>query len=154
MTTIADRLFLDTNVLLAATDEGRDEHLAARAALEDWPAAGIAVYISVQVVREYLCVATRPEANNGLGLDASDALMNVRAFRARFHVLEDSGKVSDRLLALLDAIECRGKQVHDANIVATMSTHGIKTLVTLNVDDFARFADRIEICSLTSELSG
>lgn len=52
------------------------------------------------------------------------------------------------------AIECRGKQVHDANIVATMSMHGIETLVTLNVDDFARFTDRIEICSLTSELSG
>jgi len=33
--------------------------------------------------------------------------------------------------------------VHDANIVATMLTYGIDTLLTLNIDDFKRFADKI-----------
>jgi predicted nucleic acid-binding protein len=42
----------------------------------------------------------------------------------------------------------RGKQVHDANIVATMLAHEIDTLLTLNVDDMKRFADKIRIVSL------
>ena len=41
-----------------------------------------------------------------------------------------------------------GKQVHDANIVATMLAHGIDMLLTLNVDDFKRFEDKITLISL------
>jgi len=86
-------------------------------------------YISGQVLREYLSVATRPLERNGLG--RADAMTNVRAFRARTRLLDESLKVADQLFALLDAIDCAGRQVHDANIVSTMLAHGITTLVTL-----------------------
>jgi len=33
----------------------------------------------------------------------------------------------------------RGKQVHDANLVATMLVHGVTRLLTFNVADFRRF---------------
>lgn len=47
----ADRALLDTNVLLAATDEGRPEHRDALAALNAWPASGIVLYTSGQILR-------------------------------------------------------------------------------------------------------
>ena len=45
-------------------------------------------------------------------------------------------------------VNCSGKQVHDANVVATMLTHGIETVVTINVDDFARYDDHIVVVPL------
>jgi len=41
-----------------------------------------------------------------------------------------------------------GRQVHDANIVATMQVYGITHLLTHNTDDFARFAHLITVVLL------
>ena len=38
-----------------------------------------------------------------------------------------------------------GKQVHDANIVATMLAYGERRLLTFNIRDFRRFAAHIEV---------
>lgn len=56
--------------------------------------------------------------------------------------------MSDRLLQLLDAVECSGKQVHDANVVATTLVHGIGTVVTSNTEDFRRFGDHVTVVDL------
>lgn len=144
----ADRALLDTNVLLAATDEARQEHGQAVAAINVWPASGLVLYTSGQILREYLAVATRPVDNDGLGMARPDAVANVRALRARLKLLVEDVKVSGRLLELLDTVECAGKQVHDANVVATMLVHGIDTVVTMNVDDFARFGDHVHVAGL------
>lgn len=149
-TRVADRLLLDTNVLLAATDDGRPEHDRAISAVNEWPAAGTSLYTSGQVLREYLAVATRPATQNGLGLARRDAAANVRALRGRLRFAAEQERVHERLLDLLDGVECLGKQVHDANIVATMLVHGIDTLVTINVTDFARFTDRIRVVDLAA----
>lgn len=147
-TRVADRAVLDTNVLLAATDIGRTEHDRALVALNDWPSEGTAVYTSGQILREYLCVVTRPLSQNGLGLGQQDAVSNVRAFRSRLSFLDENDKTTDRLVELLDDCECAGKQVHDAHVVATALTHGVDTVVTMNVDDFARFSDHISVVPL------
>jgi predicted nucleic acid-binding protein len=139
---------LDTNVLLAATDEGRKEHDRALAILNDWPGQGVTLYASGQIMREYLAVATRPAEQNGLGLALADALANVRAFRARTTFLAEDGKVADRLIVLLEDVACGGKQVHDANVVATMLVHGIDAIVTINTGDFTRFGRHVRLVSL------
>ena len=143
-----DRAMLDTNVFLAATDEGRAEHDQALAIVNDWPARGTALYASGQIMREYLSVATRPADQNGLGLALADALANVRAFRGRTTLLAEDVKVADRLLALLDDTACAGKQIHDANVVATMLVHGIGTIVTINTGDFTRFGRQVRLVGL------
>ena len=147
-TPVADRAVLDTNVLLAATDEARQEHEHAVAAINLWPASGLVLYTSGQIMREYLAVATRPVDQNGLGMARPDAVANVRALRARLNLLAEDIKVSDRLLELLETIECAGKQIHDANVVATMLVHGIDTVVTMKVNDFARFGDHVQVADL------
>jgi len=144
-TPAVERAALDTNVLLAASDVARREHTAALAALNDWPAAGVTLYTSEQILREYLAVATRPVRHNGLGMGQADAVANVRTLRGRLRMMTEHEKVADRLLELLDGTGCTGKQVHDANVVATMLVHGVGALVTYNRDDFARFAGQIEV---------
>ncbi len=39
------------------------------------------------------------------------------------------------------------RQVHDANIVATMLAHGERLLLTFNHADFRRYGDRIALVS-------
>lgn len=146
--TVADRVVLDTNVLIAATDQGRPEHARALSALTDWPASGTTLYASGQVLREYLSVVTRPLRANGLGLAQSDAVANVRKLTERMGLLAETEKVHERLLALLDTTPCSGKQVHDANLVATMLVHGIETIVTINTADFARYSEHISVVPL------
>lgn len=93
-------------------------------------------------------MATRPAEYNGLGLAQADAVGNVRAFADRVHLLAENDKVHTRLLTLLDGIDCAGKQVHDAYIVATSLVHGVDALVTLNTDDFARFEHLVTLIAL------
>lgn len=147
-TRVADRVILDTNVLLAATDIGRAEYGKAREALDEWPARGTSLYTTGQILREYLSVATRPVGRNGLGLSQADSVANVRALCGRLRLLDENEKVSTRLLALLDDVSCGGKQVHDANIVATMLVHGVDTIATINVADFTRFEKLVRIRGL------
>src|SRR5262249_46941624 len=127
---------------------GRPEHRDALRVLNDWAAAKAGLCTSGQVLREYLTVATRPAAINGLGLKLPDALGNVRAIRERTTLLAEDSRVTDRLLGLLADVECLGKQVHDANLVATMLVHGIGTIVTMNLRDFARFERHINLIRL------
>jgi len=139
---------LDTNVLLAATDEGRAEHRDALTVVNDWAAKRTDLCTSGQILREYLAVATRPVEKNGLGLHLADAVGNVRAIRKRTTLLSEDSKVADRLLGLLTDVDCRGKQVHDANLVATMLVHGLGAIVTMNLEDFARFERHVTLIQL------
>jgi predicted nucleic acid-binding protein len=147
-TKAADRTVLDTNVLLSASDAARAAYPRARAVLDEWPGQGTTLYASGQILREYLSVATRPAEYNGLGLAQTDAVGNVRALADRVHLLAENDKVHARLLALLDEIDCTGKQVHDANVVATSLVHGVDAVLTLNTDDFARFAHLLTLIAL------
>ncbi len=48
-------------------------------------------------------------------------------------------------MRLTRAFAFGGKQVHDANIVATMLAHGETRLLTFNGGDFHRFDSLIEV---------
>ncbi len=143
LVTAPGRVMLDTNVLIAATDEGMAEHRDALTVVNDWAAGPTELCVSGQILREYLTVATRPAEKNGLGLNLPDALGNVQSIRERTTLLAEDGKVADRLLSLLADVECRGRQVHDANVVATMLVHGVRAVVTMNLEDFARFEGHV-----------
>ena len=65
-------------------------------------------------------------------------------------MLEDGSQVTAYLLTLLEQLAIGGKQVHDANIVATMRVHGIGRLLTANVGDFTRFAHLITVLPLAA----
>ncbi len=149
MTSGAEPVFVDTNILVYASASGAPFHTAARSAVERLHDTGVTAWVSRQVLREYLATLTRPQIfaqpRNPVAL-ASD----VRRFQARFRVAEDSPAVTRRLLELLEEIPMGGKQVHDANIVATMQVHGVRRLLSANVTDFLRYAHLITIEPLTT----
>ena len=145
--TTGDILFVDTNVLLTATDESRPHHLDAGRLLGESGLHGLHLAASGQVLREYLVVATRPLDANGLDLRVRDATANVSEFLRCIQLYDETEEVAGRLRQLGLTYGLRGKRLHDANIVATMSTHGIRALVTQNPDDFAPF-DEIDIVTV------
>jgi hypothetical protein len=66
----------------------------------------------------------------------------------RFQVANVDDRETVRLLQLLTQFQIGGKQVHDANIVATMLGHGIDQVLTHNVNDFVRFSPWITVLPL------
>jgi predicted nucleic acid-binding protein len=60
-------------------------------------------------------------------------------------VLKEDDAVLAELLTLVREYQVLGKQVHDANIVATMLANGIGQLATLNFADFRPFEEEIAI---------
>jgi len=133
-------LFVDTNILVFASDAGSPFQSAAENELEQWRKQGTDLYISVQVLREYLAVTTRSAPTQTALPDYAAILGNISSFRATFHVLEGTRLVSEKLGELVQRFSVKGRQVHDANIAATMLTHGLQHLLTHNVGDFARFS--------------
>ena len=136
-----DLLFIDTNVLLTATDESRPNHAAARRLITESDRNGFHLAASGQILREYMVVATRPMDVNGMGLDPRDAIGNVKAFLRYVSLFDETQATARKLRRLGLKHGLQGKRFHDANIVATMSVHGIRSLVTDNVRDFAAFDD-------------
>ena len=58
---------------------------------------------------------------------------------------DDTAAVTGQLIKLLEDFKIGGKQIHDANIVATMQAYDIPCLLTHNVKDFERFGEVIRI---------
>lgn len=140
---------LDTNVLISATASHRELHAVAQDVLH-WSTLGRQTYLSGQILREYLVVATRPAESNGLGLTCAEAVANASMFRSLMHYLEENDQVQRRLVELVQTHECRGVLIHDANVVATALTHAVPAIVTENQGDFLRFADLVEVVPLDS----
>ena len=73
---------------------------------------------------------------------------DIHDFVRRFRIGDDNRTVTDRLLEIIEQKGVSGKQIHDANIVATMQTYGIAQLLTHNVADFTRYNDLIRVMPL------
>ncbi len=136
MTTEDKRHFVDTNVLLTASDADRRQHRACLGLLESGMVGEVSLFASGQVFREYLVVATRPRRQNGLGMPITRALDNLAELRQCIRILEENGSVVQRLASLSGKYGISGKRIHGCNIAATMMEHGLKRLVTLNPGAF------------------
>ena len=132
-------LFIDTNILLIASDKSRKNHPLAKSIFNRLLKAGIHPAMNGQVVREYLTVATRPAAVNGLGMSPSNAIHNISQFNKRIQIYDETLVTSEMLRHLVMKHELKGKRIHDANLAATMKTHGIPLLLTENKSDFLCF---------------
>jgi len=143
-TTAADPVFVDTNVLVYAAIPSSPFYAPAFAQLDALRHAGVALWLSRQIFREYLAVLSRPQPFTP-PLPATTLIGDIMRFQSQFGIAEDGPAVTSSLLALLASIPIGGKQVHDANIVATMQVHGLRRLLTHNTADFARFGHLIQI---------
>lgn len=137
-------MFIDTNVLIHARISESPEHSIARARLQQAVRDSEPLRISRQVVREYLAVITRPQTWL-VPLPREEALASASRLLSGFQILEDGPAVTETLLALCREIPVGGRQIHDANIVATMLTHREHRLLTFNTADFLRYTQHIQL---------
>lgn len=146
-TAVAEPLFLDTNILVYASVDSSPFYEVARRAITDYESQGIPLWISRQVLREYLATLARPR----VGVPIAVLTAAVRQFEVRFQIAEEGPLVTAHLLALLE--QGYSQQIHDTNIVATMRTLGITRILTNNPGDFAPFTSLITVIPLASFVS-
>jgi predicted nucleic acid-binding protein len=128
-TMVADRVFLDTNILVYATVSAAPLHAAALRAVVDREQAGAELWVSRQVLREYLAVLTRPQTFTP-PIPIAGLVAQIIRLEQRFQIADEVHTTTTHLLTLLQIVPAGGKQVHDANIVATMQANGIDQLLT------------------------
>ena len=97
------------------------------------------MHVTPQNLVEFRNAATRPAAQNGLGLTVAEAISRTAIFEAAFPLLVETPSIYPAWKALVDAMGVIGKQVHDARLVACCHVHGISHLLTFNTAHFARF---------------
>jgi predicted nucleic acid-binding protein len=139
-----DRVFLDTNILIRSTVATAPKHYETQAALARLWDSGAELWISRQILREYAAVLTRPQTYM-LPVSSNAIASQLQAFLQSFRLADENNEVTSRFIMLLESFSIGGKQIHDANIVATMQAYGIDQLLTNNVEDFTRFTSVIKI---------
>ena len=142
-----EAVFVDRNVLVFSAVATAPFHEVARRELEYRRASSGELWISRQILREYAAVLSRPQSFTQ-PLPFADLVADVRRFMSEFRVAEDGAEVTEELLSILQRIPVGGRQIHDANIVATMRASRIRRLLTHNAEDFARFAGLITVILL------
>jgi predicted nucleic acid-binding protein len=129
---------LDTNILARLANSTDAQHAVAARAVVELHRRGEVLHLTPQVLIEFRNLATRPKAQNGLGLAIVDAEAQAAGFEASFPLLGDSPAIFPAWKALVGALGIIGKQVHDARLVAVCHIHAVTHLLTFNVSDFKR----------------
>ena len=146
-TTADDPVFVDTNVLVYANKYVLRCTFELSWHSNDLSASAIPLWISRQILREYLATLSRPQTFSAPVAPAA-LVADVVRFQTQFLIAEDGPLVTSNLLGLMSTYFDGGKQVHDANIVATMQVQGIRQILTDNMADFSRFGSLITVIPL------
>jgi predicted nucleic acid-binding protein len=147
ISTSSDALFIDSNVLIYASVPESPLYTIAKEAMATRKHDGVELWVSRQILREYLSHLSRPQTfTRPIPMRVLTA--EIRAIQQAYRIAEDGPDVTERLLKLLERVAVGGKQVHDANIVATMQIYGIRQLLTHNTSHFDRFSKIITVVPL------
>ncbi len=140
----AKPLFIDTNILIYANVATAPFHKQALNAIKAAHQSGRPLWISRQVLREFIAARTRPQTF-AQPPTTDVVIKRVRYLEEQFRVADDTAAVTRQLIKLMENVKVGGKQVHDANIVATMLAYNIPCLLTHNIKDFKRFGEMIKV---------
>lgn len=134
-------ILVDTGVLLRAFDRTSPvQKTIFRAFRKHWNQGDLFV-TSHQNIAEFWNVATRPASvRGGFGLSVDETLKRLETIEKLGMVVPFTNACYLEWRRLLMAHAITGVSVHDARLVATMKTHGIAHLLTLNEADFQRYA--------------
>jgi len=102
---------------------------------------GDELHVIGQNLIEFWAVATRAIIENGLGLTITEAALELEKLKTTFTVLPDSADVLPLWEELVIKHQVRGKQSHDARLVAAMKVYNLTHLLTYNTSDFKRYSE-------------
>jgi len=135
----------DTNILSSLAKRQSSQYAEVRRALTALRSRGEKLCLVPQNLIEFWAIATRPVTANGLGLNVTKALHEIRKFKRYFYLYDDVPGIFAEWENLVFKHQVSGKNVHDARLVAAMLAHGITHLLTFNVKDFKRFHEIIVV---------
>ncbi|QDU28199.1 hypothetical protein ETAA8_32990 [Anatilimnocola aggregata] len=98
--------------------------------------AGYELVVVPQNFYEYWSVVTRPAVQNGFGLSVAEATSKIQSFQYHFRFLRDEHAIFEFWYPLVNSLEVKGKQAHDARLAAAMQRHAATHLLTFNGADF------------------
>jgi predicted nucleic acid-binding protein len=132
---------VDTNVLIRVAFRNQAMHPIARAAVLKLRQNGEKLLSSSQSCVEFWNVATRPQANNGLGVTIAEANRVLHFVERVFTRIPDSPDVYPAWRNLVLTFGVSGAKVYDARLVALMQVQALTHILTFNTQDFVRYAN-------------
>jgi predicted nucleic acid-binding protein len=148
--TMVAKAFVDTNILLRSIFVEMDRHEEADELIKQMVNDDTELWISGQVIREFIVQSTHPRTLDE-PLIIEEVEVEIKKIKRFYQIADETATVRDTLIDLLKTYPTQGKQVHDANLIATMIANDIDALLTLNIKDFKRFSDRIKLISPSQE---
>jgi len=137
-------VLLDSNVLLRLLAPTDPKHVVAADAVANAIRAGHRLLIAPQVVMETWVVLTRPAEVNGYGWTPEASKEALDSAMQRFPLAAETPDVFTAWWRIVpDGV--RGKRAHDARLAALMHVHGIRHVLTFNLDDFKNLPDIVAI---------
>lgn len=150
---MADKAFVDTGILLRAIFVNMERHKESRNILDpliyDEEEGKIELWISGQVVREFITQA----ANRTQPATTRQALETIEFLLPSFQVAVETQATQTQFRQLLRDYVVPRNAVHDTNIVATMLSHDIRTIYTLD-SHFTQFSGLIHVFPRIGHVSG
>ena len=138
---MTERVLCDTNILVRVTNSKHRDHSDVMGEVNRLHEQRRKLVLVPQVCYEYYVVATRPKTSRGLGLSPVVADSNIDDLLNLFRLLPDEQPIFTTWRELIKHFAVRGKQAHDARLVAAMRNHEIETILTCNAKDFQRYND-------------
>jgi len=142
------RVLIDTNILTRSVQPSHNMYPPAVHAVTELKIRGNDLCICPQNLVEFWVVATRPQSVNGLDMTTTEAELELTKIQSLFRLLDDNSLIYREWKRIVVDYRVSGKNAHDARLVATMKTHGVRQLLTFNEADFKRYS---EITVLTPE---
>jgi predicted nucleic acid-binding protein len=134
---------VDSNVWLRRIDPTYSQPDRLRVALATLRRPPNRICIVPQNLYELWVVCTRPRANNGLGMRASEAEESLLDLESAYPLIHDTPGLFEEWKRLVVLHQVSGKAAHDTRLVAAMNVHAIRRIVTFNVKDFARYGVQV-----------
>lgn len=132
-------VLLDTNILARMAEPGHPQRPLVEGAANRLHGNGDVLCLVPQSLYELWVVATRPVAQNGLGLTPLQAETELSRVEGLFLLLDDGADIYPQWRGLVTTHQVIGKSAHDARLVAAMTVHGLTHILTFNTADFARY---------------
>ena len=132
-------MLVDTSVLVRTLQPQNPQLHAVRKAIKSLAVQGRDLHIVPQNLVELWVVATRPAAQNGLGMTPTAVRSELARLKNIFFFLPETPAIYPVWEDLVSQYQVSGKLAHDARLVAAMKVHGLTAILTFDRFGFSRF---------------
>lgn len=122
------RILLDTNILTRSAQPSHPQHGAATTSVSFLRTRGDSLFLAPQNLYEFWAVATRPVAENGLGMTVEATAERLKELKRSFILLQDTPSLFTTWESLVVQSAAKGKAAHDTRLVGAMRVNDLEVL--------------------------